>query len=226
MPPNARDMLYQSLPPSIKYSLRSKLESFHVKEELTVTEIKAEMEKTLQWLVPIATNTAKSEANRKPAGPIEAILIETLHHADREKTESLILELVLWLNYLIGQSKAGAKDGGKRTPINSPLQEANQQPLQEAANALSPILSIEDQEMLQDVSNRKQRGISKSQDFDSPKNTLRKHDRLSKSSSHSPTRGSDEVISMKRHSSSILALNFGRDKEKALGVIDRDDTQM
>ncbi|KAJ9671140.1 hypothetical protein PVL29_027228 [Vitis rotundifolia] len=59
MPPSIRDALYQNLPPSIKSALRSKIQSFHVKEELTVTEIKAEMEKTLQWLVPLATNTAK-----------------------------------------------------------------------------------------------------------------------------------------------------------------------
>jgi hypothetical protein len=57
---NLRDALYQNLPPSLKSAIRSKVQSFHVKEELTVTDIKAEMEKTLQWLVPIATNTAKA----------------------------------------------------------------------------------------------------------------------------------------------------------------------
>ncbi|XWS29958.1 hypothetical protein CRYUN_Cryun24cG0075800 [Craigia yunnanensis] len=60
IPANTRDALYQNLPPSIKSALHSKLRSFHVKAELTVTEIKDEMEKTLQWLVPIATNTAKA----------------------------------------------------------------------------------------------------------------------------------------------------------------------
>lgn len=102
MPPNARDTLYQSLPPSLKSPLKSKLQSFHVQKEvfsvslytqisrlpltlfmilsltnllvrvfdafnvilaypkqLTVTEIQEEMEKTLQWLVPVATNTVK-----------------------------------------------------------------------------------------------------------------------------------------------------------------------
>jgi len=60
IPPNTRDALYQSLPPTIKSSLRSKLHSFGVKEELTVSQIKAEMEKTLRWLVPIASNTTKA----------------------------------------------------------------------------------------------------------------------------------------------------------------------
>ncbi|KAJ6884722.1 hypothetical protein NC652_031660 [Populus alba x Populus x berolinensis] len=59
VPPNTRDALYQGLPPNIKSALRSKILSFQVKEELTVSQIKAEMEKTLQWLVPIATNTTK-----------------------------------------------------------------------------------------------------------------------------------------------------------------------
>lgn len=102
VPPNTRDALYQGLPPNIKSALRSKLQSFHVKEEvniisklpytiapqdtcvcfsvdfypgvsilselhfhlticlqLTIPQIKAEMERTLQWLVPIASNTTK-----------------------------------------------------------------------------------------------------------------------------------------------------------------------
>jgi hypothetical protein len=93
MPPNGKDTLYQSLPPGVKSALRSKLQSFNVKDEvllfhlkeervesllfshpcgcsscllhcdlyvqLTITEIKDTMEKTLQWLVPLSTNTAK-----------------------------------------------------------------------------------------------------------------------------------------------------------------------
>ncbi|CAA2993212.1 Hypothetical predicted protein [Olea europaea subsp. europaea] len=82
------------------------------KEELTVTEIQEEMEKTLQWLVPVATNTVKvhhgfgwvgewgntgSDLTRKSVAPIDIMQIETLHHADRQKTEAYILELLLWL---------------------------------------------------------------------------------------------------------------------------------
>jgi hypothetical protein len=59
VPPNTRDSLYQSLPPTIKSALRSKLHPSGVKEELTVSQIKAEMEKTLRWLVPVANNTTK-----------------------------------------------------------------------------------------------------------------------------------------------------------------------
>lgn len=59
VPPNTRDTLYQGLPPCIKLALRSKLQSFQLREEMTVQQIKAEMEKTLHWLVPMATNTTK-----------------------------------------------------------------------------------------------------------------------------------------------------------------------
>lgn len=128
MPPNARDMLYQNLPPNIKFSLRSKIQSFHVEEQLTVTEIKAEMEKTLQWLVPVATITAKAhhgfgwvgewanagyESNRKSIVSADVIQIETLHHADKQKSEAYILELVLWLNYLVAQCKATSNGGAR-----------------------------------------------------------------------------------------------------------------
>ena len=34
MPPNGKDTLYQSLPPGVKSALRSKLQSFNVKDEV------------------------------------------------------------------------------------------------------------------------------------------------------------------------------------------------
>ncbi|KAK9291840.1 hypothetical protein L1049_019790 [Liquidambar formosana] len=244
MPSNTRDALYQSLPPNIKSALRSKIHSFHVKEELTVTEIKAEMEKTLQWLVPIATNTAKahhgfgwvgewantgSEVNRKPSsGQTDVIRIETLHHAEKEKTEAYILELVLWLHHLVSHSKAAANGGGMRSPIKSPicspLQKTSLEPKDEAANTLLPVLTVEDKEMLRDVSKKKRASrISKSQDYDSVKTGMRKHNTLSKSASYSPTRGNKELVTIKRLSSGVPVIDFGIDKEKALDVIDRVD---
>ncbi|MBA0721045.1 hypothetical protein Golax_008621, partial [Gossypium laxum] len=124
VPPNTRDSLYQGLPPTVKSALRSRLQSFQIKEELTVPQIKAEMEKTLQWLVPIATNTTKSEVNRKPAGQTDLLRIETLHHADKEKTEVYILDLVVWLHHLVTQVRAC--NGGIRSPVKSPIRSPNQ----------------------------------------------------------------------------------------------------
>ncbi|KAK9270733.1 hypothetical protein L1049_026316 [Liquidambar formosana] len=242
VPPNTRDALYQGLPPTIKSALRSKLQSFQVKEELTVPQIKAEMEKTLQWLVPIATNTTKahhgfgwvgewantgSDVNRKPAGQTDLIRIETLHHADKEKTESYILELVVWLHHLVSQSRPGTI-GGIRSPVKSPIRSPNQKTIQLSThkpNSPCYMLTVEDQEMLQDVSKRKLTpGISKSQEFDTAKTRLSKHHRLSKSNSHSPTSESRKDPFPIRRPSFVPVIDFDIDRIKALDVIDRVDT--
>ncbi|XP_065880238.1 protein PSK SIMULATOR 1 isoform X2 [Euphorbia lathyris] len=241
VPPNTRDALYQGLPPSIKSALRSKIQSFQIKEELTVMQIKAEMEKTLQWLVPIATNTTKahhgfgwvgewantgSEVNRKPTGQTDLLRIETLHHADKEKTESIILELVVWLHHLVGQARAS--NGGIRSPVKSPIRSPNQKTIQlstHRGSPASPMLTIEDQEMLRDVSKRKKTpGISKSQEFDTAKTRLSKHHRLSKSSSHSPMHESKRDPFPVRRLSAVPLIDFDIDRIKALDVIDRVDT--
>ncbi|RCV28339.1 hypothetical protein SEVIR_5G403100v4 [Setaria viridis] len=239
IPPNTRDALYQSLPPTIKSSLRSKLHSFGVKEELTVSQIKAEMEKTLRWLVPIATNTTKahhgfgwvgewanagSDVNCKPTGQMDLTRIETLYHADKDKTEAYILELVLWLHHLISQSKTA---NGERSPIKSPVRSPTQRgasitlsPNKTSSNS-SPLLTQEDQDMLRDVKYRKFiPGISKSQEFDT-KARLNKQSRLSKSNSHSPSSGNrKELLSIRRL---LPVIDFEIDRTKALDVIDRVD---
>ncbi|CAL9020781.1 unnamed protein product [Prunus brigantina] len=241
VPPNTRDNLYQGLPPGVKSALRSKLQSFQVKEEHTVPEIKAEMEKTLQWLVPIATNTTKahhgfgwvgewantgSEMNRKPAGQTDLLRIETLHHADKSKTEFYILELVVWLHHLVSQVRVG--NGGIRSPVKSPLCSPNQKAIQLSTNkpnCPSPILTVEDQEMLRYVSKRKLTpGISKSQEFDTAKNRFSKYNRLSKSSNHSPTSERRKDPFPIRRPSSVPVIDFDIDRIKALDVIDRVDT--
>ncbi|XP_010499976.1 PREDICTED: uncharacterized protein LOC104777419 isoform X1 [Camelina sativa] len=247
MPASTRDALYQGLPPSIKSALRSRIQSFQIKEELTVPQIKAEMEKTLQWLVPVATNTTKahhgfgwvgewassgSEANQRPAG--QTILrIDTLHHADKEKTEVYILDLVVWLHHLVTQVRA-TTGYGLRSPVKSPIRSPNQKTIQLSSGSHnpsqgSPLLTIEDQEMLRDVSKRRKTpGISKSQEFDTvAKARLSKHHRLSKSSSHSPMMGemmknNKDTFSTRRPSVPII--DFDIDRMKALDVIDRVDT--
>lgn len=239
VPPNTRDALYQSLPPTIKSSLRSKLHSFGVKEELTVSQIKAEMEKTLRWLVPIASNTTKahhgfgwvgewantgSDVNCKPNGQIDLIRIETLYHADKEKTEAYILELVIWLHHLISLSKTA---NGERSPIKSPVRSPTQRgasitlsPNKNSSNS-SPLLTQEDQDMLRDVKYRKFiPGISKSQEFDT-KERHNKQSRLSKSNSHSPSSGNrKETLSIRRL---LPVIDFEIDRIKALDMIDRVD---
>lgn len=242
VPPNTRDTLYQGLPPTIKSALRSKLQSLQTKDELNVQQIKLEMEKTLQWLVPIATNTTKahhgfgwvgewantgSDLNRKAGGQTDILRVETLHHADKEKTEAYILELVVWLHLLVSQSRVGI-NGGIRSPVKSPIRSPNQTTIQlytHKQNSPSPVLTTEDREMLRDVSKRKLTpGISKSQEFDSAKTRLSKHHRLSKSSSHSPTSERKKDPFPIRRPSSVPIIDFDIDRIKALDVIDRVDT--
>ncbi|XP_068323655.1 protein PSK SIMULATOR 1-like [Pyrus communis] len=241
VPSNTRDTLYQGLPPGVKSALRSKLQSFQLKEEQTITEIKAETEKTLQWLVPIANNTTKahhcsgwvgewantgSGMNWKPAGQTDLLRIETLHHADKNRTEAYILELVVWLHHLVNQTRVG--NCGIRSPVKSPLCSPNQKAIQlcmNKTNCLSPILTVEDQEMLRYASKRKLTpGISKSQEFDTARTRFSKHNRLSKSSNHSPTSERRKDPFPIRRPSSVPIIDFDFDRSKALDVIDRVDT--
>ncbi|THU67716.1 hypothetical protein C4D60_Mb05t27650 [Musa balbisiana] len=242
VPQNTRDSLYQGLPPTIKNAIRSRLLSFQIKEELTIPQIKAEMEKTLRWLVPIASNTTKahhgfgwvgewanigSEVNQKPAGQVELIRLETLYHADKEKTEAYILELLVWLHHLVCHSKSNT--GGIRSPMKSPVHSPTQNSLIATStpikpNAPSPVLTQEDEEMLRYVIFRKLTpGISKSQEFDTAKRKTSKRYRLSKSNSHSPTSSSTKDLFAVRRQSMLPVIDFDIDKIKALDVIDRVD---
>ncbi|XP_054807492.1 protein PSK SIMULATOR 1-like isoform X2 [Prosopis cineraria] len=219
MPENTRDGLYQSLPPNMKLALRSKLPSVHVAEDRTVEDIKEEIEKTLHWLVPVATNTANSETNLKTA-QTSAMRIETFHHADKNKVEKYILELLLWLQRLAIQSGAGVDVGGVRSTTKSthlaPLQKKRQQP----RTANTPYLTISEQNLVQLVSKKVWiKGMSKSWDFDRMEARLRENSRLTKSWSLSSSRSID--ISFNRISSKLPVIDFGADKERALDVIDR-----
>ncbi|KAG2619101.1 protein PSK SIMULATOR 1-like [Panicum virgatum] len=241
MPPNARDTLYHGLPPTVKSALRTKLQSFGLKEELTAPQIKAEMEKTLRWLVPFASNTTKahhgfgwvgewantgSELNCKLSGQMDMTRIETLYHAEKEKADALILELVVWLHHLISKSRNGHV--GVRSPIKSPMSSPTKRGasitlLAGKTNNLSPILTQEDQDMLRDVKYRKfVPGISKSQEFDT-KSSHSKQSRLSKSNSHSPASGNRKDLIPVRRSSMLPVIDFEIDRTKALDLIDRLD---
>ncbi|KAK9732943.1 hypothetical protein RND81_04G033200 [Saponaria officinalis] len=210
MPANARESLYQSLPPSIKSSLRSKLQSFHVKEELTITEIKTEMEKTLEWLVPIASNTVKShhgfgwvgewansgfEASDTTAEKADSNRIETLYHADRLKTETFITDQLVWLHCLVSQSRMATIGFSLKSVTKAPISPPLQRNQFSAVKADDEPSTSEDHETLGDTSTENQTSrITNGQDSDLVEDTEQKCAQLSTSDNAPPDRECDNMI--------------------------------
>ncbi|GMH21811.1 hypothetical protein Nepgr_023654 [Nepenthes gracilis] len=137
---------------------------------LTIPLIQSEMEKTLQWLVPFARSTIKALhgfgwvgkwANTGSDGSQNLIRIETLHHADKAKTEAYILDLVVWPHQLTSLSRTTQSSETK-----SLVRSSNQKTIHLSLHKsiyLSSMLAVEDQEMLCNVAKRKfMPGISKS----------------------------------------------------------------
>lgn len=155
----------------------------------------------------------------------EVIQIATFHHANKQTTESFILEQILWLHHLASRSQHGINRGLRwklKSPTSSSTQKLNQQPNDKASS--TPILTEKDMEMLQSMHKKKRASrISKSQDFDSAKVGLREYNRLSKSSSYSSTRGSKELAPVTKLSSGWPLIDLSIDKKKALDVIKRVD---
>ncbi|XP_042063290.1 protein PSK SIMULATOR 2-like [Salvia splendens] len=204
LPPNMRDTLYNGLPPTIKTALRSRLQT-DIKEELTVRQIKDEMEKSLQWLVPVATDTTKAhqgfgwvgewanngnEFGKKTATPSNLIRLQTLYHADKRKVDSCILELVTWLHRLV--SLVRYRDNGlKALPQRSPTRKGSNINIDKHSDKTKTHkaqLSSEDRNLLEDVMKRRNLvpGLSKSQEF--VKSRKNKVWALSRSTGNSPRR--------------------------------------
>lgn len=188
LPPNMRDNLYNGLPANVKSALRSRLQALDSKEVMTMPQIKAEMEKTLQWLVPVATDTTKAhqgfgwvgewantgnEFGKKTAGSNNIIRLQTLYHADKQKMDRYILDLIIWLHRLISLVRFRDKVP-KYAPTQSPptmnnglIMHSDLSQLKANGKPQRVQISMEDKNLLEKVMKRRMLvpGISKSQEF-------------------------------------------------------------
>ncbi|CAL0322340.1 unnamed protein product [Lupinus luteus] len=104
LPPNIRDTLYRQLPNSIKSALPSRLQDIDVTKELSLVQVKrlkAEIDKTLQWLAPFATNTTNNAFGYNSTKESNPIRLKTLHYVDKQKIDFYILELLTKLHRLV-----------------------------------------------------------------------------------------------------------------------------
>ncbi|XP_044389606.1 uncharacterized protein [Triticum aestivum] len=83
VPQNAREALYQALPPRIKPVLHTQLRRrfpLREKQTMTVAEVRAEMDRVLRWLVPAAESTRLylGEWARRGYAPCKSVIVRPL----------------------------------------------------------------------------------------------------------------------------------------------------
>ncbi|XP_057532633.1 protein PSK SIMULATOR 2-like isoform X2 [Amaranthus tricolor] len=225
LPPNIRDTLYRRLPVSVKNAMRSSLRKLHHNDKVEIPQIKAEMEKTLQWLAPMASNTLKAhqgfgwvgewanasiECNKKTAVNGSLIRLETLYHANKKTMDDHILTLITLLHQLvIGMNR---KDYTHKTlpQLQSPSKKilmlnppvTRFPSLSDVSKPMKIELTEEDRKLLEIMcKTRNTPGISKSQEFGKTSHRIPKSWSWSKSSKSSPYAGA--ISSYKQHSGEL-----------------------
>ncbi|PUZ62943.1 hypothetical protein GQ55_3G027000 [Panicum hallii var. hallii] len=104
-----RDDLYGMLTDSIRASLRARLKPFAKNpppcDPILAAEWSDTVQRILGWIAPLAHNMVRWQAERNfeqrnVASSASVLLLQTLHFADRRKTEAAVTELLVGLNYL------------------------------------------------------------------------------------------------------------------------------
>lgn len=107
--PYERDELYGMLTSSMKTSLRGRLQPKAKAptplDADTAAERRAAMDRTLQWLAPLAKNMVNWHLERNfeqesLVPSYNVYLVQTLYFADQKKTEEAVVELLVGLDYL------------------------------------------------------------------------------------------------------------------------------
>ncbi|ESW32639.1 hypothetical protein PHAVU_001G004900 [Phaseolus vulgaris] len=188
LPPNMRDTLYHGLPNNIKSALPSRLQNADAMKELSITQVRAEMDKTLQWLTPFATNTTKVHQGFGWVGEWantsiqfcentvrenKLIRLQTLYYAEKKKIDFYIIELLTRLHYLV--TFVRYRHSNPMRPMsttNSPKRLEFQAKmlqfitLDSISKSLGTQLSQEDKRLLEEVTMRRRNpGVSKSEDL-------------------------------------------------------------
>ena len=146
--------------------------------------------------------SCSNEFSKKGPTQNNEIRLQTLYHADKQKTDKYILELGTWLHHLIRVVRK-TESGIRALPFQSPTSKRPNDPRKTSSVQLSP----EDRSLLEEVMNRRRLvpGISKSQEFASAKKSGSKT--VSRSTGNSPSR----KLERPKSKSSVLDVMDGLD---------------
>ncbi|XP_074365307.1 protein PSK SIMULATOR 1-like [Apium graveolens] len=108
---DARNILYNMLPATIRTSISAKLKLFtrtlssSIYDATLAAQWKFTVRRILRLLVPLASNMIKWRSernfeNQRIVCGTSVLLVQTLYFADQEKTEAAIAELLMGLNYI------------------------------------------------------------------------------------------------------------------------------
>lgn len=109
---DARDDLYNMLPRRVRIALKAKLKPYtktmassSVFDTSLAGEWNEAMSSILEWLAPLAHNmirwqTERSFEQQSFVSRTNVLLVQTLYFANQEKTEEIITELLVGLNYV------------------------------------------------------------------------------------------------------------------------------
>ncbi|XP_076911719.1 protein PSK SIMULATOR 1-like [Bidens hawaiensis] len=112
---NVRDEMYKMLPKNLKVVVKMKIKS-QLGKYCDKGKMKEALKRIFMWLSPMATNTLLWQKERRVEMTSfnmrpPMLLLQTLHFADKEKTEAAIIEVLVGLSFLCIQDNQGEPAG-------------------------------------------------------------------------------------------------------------------